>query len=223
MCLAEGVRPCEWRITQWEDQISVRQRYFLQAILPHQFPLEDARKVNLLSLLNYRPRIIGKNQKEEYKTNATVLLQTVIENFVSLKCLARCSSFLSSYQGSARCKDPTISRPEHRFTDKAKFVPQLSAFSPPLHCTGLGWATSGSCIRDRKSPASSLHMLSHGFLSSSPFPLPLLSATPMRHFGYQEVQRSTEASLTTTANRSKLPNRNRELNNLTLTEFVSEE
>lgn len=138
MCLAAGVRPCEWRITQWEDQISVRQRYFLQAILPHQFPLEDARKVNLLSLLNYRPRIIGKNQKEEYKTNATVLLQTVIENFVSLKCLARCSSFLSSYQGSARCKDLTVSRPEHRLTDKAKFVPQLSAFSPPLHCTGLG-------------------------------------------------------------------------------------
>ena len=58
-----------------------------------------------------------KNQKEEQQTNVTVLkllLQTIIENFVSLKCFAHSSSvaqalLLSSYKGSAHCKNLNIS------------------------------------------------------------------------------------------------------------------
>lgn len=85
-CLVEGVKTWEWRVMNAEDdQICVRQHHYLQAILPHQFQLE-VRKVNLLSLLNYRPRIKGKIRKRS--RNKRHSTQTVTTNNYREFCIS---------------------------------------------------------------------------------------------------------------------------------------
>lgn len=91
-------------------------------------------------------------------------------------------------------------------------------FSPPLW-TVLGKVTSGSCICNIKSSASSLNMLPHQFCLHFPCLIwhVLLTLITKKFKGAQQQ------ALMTAANRSQLPGRNQELNSLTLTVFVSEE
>lgn len=92
-------------------------------------------------------------------------------------------------------------------------------FSPPLPWTALGKVTSGSCICNIKSPASSLNTLPHQFYLQFPCLIwhVLLALITKKFKGAQQQ------ALATAVNRSQLPGRNQELNSLTLTVFVSEE
>lgn len=108
--------------------------------------------------------------------NVTVyklLLQEITEDFASVKCFAynswvKQALLLSSYKGSTHHKKLSFIGHNTDSWMEQPFDP-AEHFSPSLLWTVLGKVTSGSCICNVKSSASSLNMLPHQFCLQFPF------------------------------------------------------